>query len=546
MVRAPSDWWPISEGNPVPGDPETLAGLGRHMKNAAIAIASMASQLPKLASSEIWDSDAGDAFREKSSSVAKDIDKAHGRFQAVATALGSSTAGGTGYAATLHEYQEKAYTAADAVTGAEGSEALRLRTWNQLLAANDGQSPDVPPPPGGNKPGVVNRAGADPAGTVYPAATPGSIPPDLPVFRTDSAEVQSLKGTYNGTLATLRSSTTTVNNAAGAIASAAQAAANMIRRVIGSDGLNNPPWWESAWDSVTGYISAHWVGFVSDLSKIAGIISMVCGIIALVLAFIPGLQAVAALFETVALLAQFVATLCDVILFATGHGSWLSVALDAVGLITFGLGGGLISRVGEAAETVGDMAKAFTGAEDLAKVAGQAGDVGAVFEQADAAMGALEVAEDPSFMSGVLKSVKESLDLKSVVTNAIKSLTPAEGTEQFAKLEELKNLGLGGALTKGIKGAVTFDSPEILESLGKMTEDADEMRTVSTVASLTDGPSLFADADQGIVHMNVVAQVVTVAPPVARDIVNFAAADRNIFRIVQATGMASGLYSVVG
>jgi hypothetical protein len=26
----PRDWWPLSDADPVPGDPEALAGLGRH------------------------------------------------------------------------------------------------------------------------------------------------------------------------------------------------------------------------------------------------------------------------------------------------------------------------------------------------------------------------------------------------------------------------------------------------------------------------------------------------------------------------------------
>lgn len=536
MASAPREWWPISESNPVPGDPDTLAALGRHMRDAAAEIARIASQLPKLASSEVWDSDAGEAFRVKSKSVATDIGKAQGRFHAVATALGTSTYGGSGYAAELQEYQDQAYTAAGAVVGtagARGSEATRLSTWNQLLAANDGQSPLVPPPPGGNKPGQANPA-AGPGDTVYPPAAPGNIPSDLPVFPADTAEVRSLKGAYNGQLAILRSSATAVSNAVNSIASAAQRAASTIHQVTDHDGLNNPPWWESAWHDITSFVSSHWVGFLQMVSKIAAIVSMVCAIIAMVLAFIPGLQAVAAVFEAVALLAQLVGTVCDVILWATGHGSLSSVIFDAIGLVTFGLGGGLIGKFGEAAEVVGNMAKAFKGAEGLAA---DAGDVLSIFKPADAALGALRSAKQASFMSKVLEGAGNSFKYKSLLTDAIKSVTNPQDAAQIAKLAELKNLGFGGALAKGLKGAVTFNSAEIVEKLDQMTEDASKLTTTKIFSGVTVG----ADGSLGAW-----AKVVQVSVPQARVIVDSTAAYKNVFRVVQAVGLASGVPGVLG
>lgn len=536
MASAPREWWPISESDPVPGDPDTLAALGKHMRDAAAEIQRMASQLPKLASSEIWDSDAGEEFRTKAKSVATDIGKAQDRFHAVAAALGTSTYGGSGYAAELKEYQTQAYAAAGAVAGtasAQGSEAKRLSTWNQLLAANHGQSPFVPPPQGGNKPGQVNPATAGRGGTVYPPASPGSIPSDLPVFPADSAEVRSLKGTYNDQLAILRSSTTAVNSAAGGIASAAQRAASMIRQVTDHDGLNNPPWWESAWHDVTSYVSSHWVGFLQMVSKFAGLVSMVCGIIAMVLAFIPGLQAVAAVFEAVALLTQLVGTVCDMILLATGHGGLSSVVFDTIGLVTFGLGGGLIGKVGEEAETIGDMAEAFKGAKGLADGANPL----SIFRPGDAAVEVLGGSKDSSFLSQVLDAAKGSFTYKSLVTEAVKSVTNPEDAEQIAKLAELRNLGFGGALTRGLKGAVGFGSPEIAEKLDQMTGDADKMATTKIFSGATVG-------EDG--SLGAYAKVVTVSVPAARVIVDSSAAYRNAFRVLQATGLGSDLAGVFG
>jgi hypothetical protein len=91
--------------DPVPGDPEVLAALGGHMRDAAAEIESMAASLPKICGSEVWDSDAGQQFRRKAATTAAGIGKTHRRFFAVASALGRSTDGGGGYAARLHECQ---------------------------------------------------------------------------------------------------------------------------------------------------------------------------------------------------------------------------------------------------------------------------------------------------------------------------------------------------------------------------------------------------------------------------------------------------------
>jgi hypothetical protein len=532
MASQPNDWWPISEGNPVPGDPDTLAALGRHMRDAAAEIQRIAGQLPTLAGSEIWDSDAGEEFRAKAKSVATDIGKAYDRFHAVAQALGTATYGGSGYAAELQEYQNQAGTAAGAVVGssaAQGSEAKRLSTWNQLLAANGGRSPLVPPPAGGNKPGQASPAASVPGGTVYPSASPGNIPSDLPLFGTDPAEVQSLKGTYNGQLAILRSSATTVSSAASGIASAAQRAASMIQQVTGHDGLNNPPWYDRYWNDVTGFVAAHWVGFLQAVSKIAGLISLVCGLIAMVLAFIPGLQPLAAVFEAVALLAQLVGTVCDVVLWATGHGSLSSVIFDAIGLLTLGLGGGLIGKMGEDAKVIESTAEEFKAAEALVDTSKPV----SIFAQADAATKALSEAEPASFLSQVWGGVKNGFKFKSIATAGFKSLTDMDA----GQLAELKSLGFGGALATGLKGALGFGSPEIAESLDKMAESAAEMRTSAVFSGATVG----ADGSLGAY-----AKVVNVEVPAVRAIVDSSPAFQTAFRFVQAGGIVSDLGGVLG
>jgi hypothetical protein len=121
-VGRAKDWWPFSDTDPVPGDPQALAALGNQTANVAYEIEQMAKLLPPLASGDIWDSEAGDAFRQKAQGVATLLGKARNRFQVVATALGKTTYGGYAYAATLQSCQDTADTAITAVVGPDGSE----------------------------------------------------------------------------------------------------------------------------------------------------------------------------------------------------------------------------------------------------------------------------------------------------------------------------------------------------------------------------------------------------------------------------------------
>src|ERR1700684_2217399 len=138
------DWWPLSDADPVPGNPETLAALGKHMADAAAEIERMASTLPQICASETWDSDAGAQFRVKAASTAASIGRTHRRFFTVARALGNSTYGGNGYAAQWQEYQDKAAAALATVNGSAvtpGSETERLRAWADLMTATRGADP---------------------------------------------------------------------------------------------------------------------------------------------------------------------------------------------------------------------------------------------------------------------------------------------------------------------------------------------------------------------------------------------------------------------
>jgi hypothetical protein len=454
-VSRPQDWWPLSDGDPVPGDPDTLASLGKHMSDAAAEIERMAVMLPKICTSQVWDSDAGTAFRAKAGTTGQSIGKTHHRFITVATALGSSAYGGTGYAAELQEYQDQAdaaITAVNGTAGGGGSEQQRRAAWGQLLDATHGADPSQPPAAKGKQ--------GPPAGPM-PQASPGNIPPALPAFAADPADVASLKSTYNAAIDQLNTSARAISQAVSNRDTSAGAAAQAIQSAINSDGLKNPSgflhWLHDGLDDVGHFISSHWVQFVSDLANLASIVATVCGIIALVLAFIPGLEEFAALFETMALLAQAVAFVCHTVLAATGHGSWLDVGIDAVGLLTFGMGKGLIGGA-EAAQDVAEI----TG--DAYQAAGATDTIEGVVKAGDAAVTAFgENAAKISMTAKLMENLKDVVSVKPVFSSALKAF-------QDGKLGTTLGDHAASTLLGGFKSAIGMSSPEITESLTKATE----------------------------------------------------------------------------
>jgi hypothetical protein len=453
-VSRPREWWPLADGDPVPGDPGQLAALGQHMADAAAQIEHLAAVLPQLCTSEVWDSDAGQEFRRKAAGTAAGIGRTHHRFIAVATALGRHPADSTGYAARLQAHQDAADAAVNAVNGtaaSAGSEAERRSAWTLLLDAARGADPAQPPAAHGATP---------PAGPM-PLAAPGRIPAYLPAFAADNADVARGKDKYNAAIGQLHAAAQAISAAEAGRSADAQAAAQMIRTATGGDGLNNPSgflhWAEHAADDVGHAIASHWAGFVTGLANVAGVIASACGIIALVLAFIPGLQAFAAAFETVALLAQAVAFACHAVLLATGHGSWLDIGIDAVGLVTFGIGKGLIGG----AEATAGISEAAASA--YRTVAGDGSSVDALIEAGDTAAETAKDVNGISIVSKMLEQTKGVVSVGPVFSAAAKAW-------QDGKLGAALGEDASGTVARGFRSAMGMGSPEIGAALDQAAQ----------------------------------------------------------------------------
>ncbi|MFE9767875.1 hypothetical protein ACFYPC_25700 [Streptomyces sp. NPDC005808] len=163
---------------------------------------------------------------------------------------------------------------------------------------------------------------------------------DNPPEKTDKAgqkkldtKVTDLQGDLDdlrGQLSTLKSR----HNKAG------DAAAKRIHEITESDDLNDS-WLDELRDTLT---------IVAD---IAGAVAAVCGLVALLVGWIPIIgQAIAGVLGTIALIATAISLVCHLLLAINGDGSWGDVALDVLGLATFGVGR-VFSAGSKLAATVG-------------------------------------------------------------------------------------------------------------------------------------------------------------------------------------------------
>jgi hypothetical protein len=196
---------------------------------------------------------------------------------------------------------------------------------------------------------------------------------------------------------------------------------------------------------------------------VAGVIASVCGVIALVLAFIPGMQAFAALFETVALLAQALALVCHVVLFATGHGALLDVMVDAVGLITFGIGKGVIGGAEATAEITENASSAYR-----AIVKAGDGSVASVIEAGGGASKAAMDIDGVKLTAKMMEQMKEVGAIRPVFRTAMKAWQDGKFGDALAED------GVG-KLSRALKSVAGMGSVEIGSALSKAVEAGDGM-----------------------------------------------------------------------
>ncbi|MBS2533550.1 hypothetical protein KGQ20_12290 [Catenulispora sp. NF23] len=310
----------LTQGNLIPGEPSDVARLGKQLRGIADEINKQAANLRNLVDGEGWDSDSGRAFAGKVGDTASLLQKAFGRYDEAAKALGTnvrasgphdevSWPSGTEWASTLELAQVKAQDALNRGKTADTDSQTAQKQINAAKQANHGQ-PDT-----------------------SPAAT-------------------KLADQQTASDGDLQNAANDLNHAIDIRDSEGKAVAGQINDYINTDGLKNPKhhWWDVDWKDL-----------VADIGHIAGAIAGFAGILALALAWVPILGEV---LGAIALIAGAIALVCDTISALDGKGNWFDVAIDVVGLLSCGAGRA-IGGVAKAARSVKIFDEAFGAGKGL-------------------------------------------------------------------------------------------------------------------------------------------------------------------------------------
>lgn len=303
LTPRPPDFEPLASTDPVPGNTDEIANLGRRYTDTAWEIQKQAANLRKLSAGTIqgWTGQAAQAFQSHAANLATRISQAHDRYATAGSALSM-------YAGPMHDAQQGAYAA-----------VWKAKEAKQAMQSN---APAPPPPPGSPPPTAAEKAAASTRAAAYDGATT-----DL---KNATAQFQAAVKNYND---------------------AALIAARTIRYEIEQDGLKDS-WWDRNY------------GWINDFFIVIGIVVIVLSVVAILLVCPLTAGAIAALLGDflasqlsvavwwgilglTALQAAFDGTSA-----VTGKESWTSFALDIASIATIGLGDGL-GQIGKLPEIKG-------------------------------------------------------------------------------------------------------------------------------------------------------------------------------------------------
>jgi hypothetical protein len=347
MTR-PTDWSPLADSDPVPGDPYEVAALGQRFQATAQEITAAAQRLRTMCTDTYWDSGAGEAFRQQSVQTAGKLAAAFDRYDAAAKALGTdpadsspSTTARPNYAGSLDQAQALSLQALPPAQDAATTQRITLSQLN-------GYGPWLTPM------------------ALTPDAS-GHLTIPVPMLPAPSATVRddiaSLVSRYNTAADTITASRSTVARATAMRDQAAANTAALIDSAIGSDGLA-----DSLWDKFTNFIDEH-AALLQKISEISGWVATIAGTLALLVGWIPLVgQALAAVLGTIALAASILTLLSDSLLKLGGKGSWFDIAVDVIGVASFGLGRAAVGALKDSsllARVAGKSELFKVGASDL-------------------------------------------------------------------------------------------------------------------------------------------------------------------------------------
>ncbi|WP_053743416.1 putative T7SS-secreted protein [Streptomyces sp. NRRL WC-3618] len=311
--------------DPIPGDPEQVARLGRDLRKTAESIKKQADEIKALSSVEAWKSKTAEEFRTQAEGAEGKLRKAFKRYDAAADALGEKVIeGGSSkeYASELHHAQTMADKALRDAQGADSDQKTST-------GAIDGLPKDTADDDPGRKKLEKRQEAATSA------------------MERAKKDLEAAKDVRDA---------------------AVKRARDAIRTAIDNDGLK-----DGNWDKFKDWVHDN-AGWIKELVDVLGWVATICGTLSLVVGWIPIVgQALAGVLGTIALIATVISLVGHMVLALAGEGSWFDVALDVVGLATFGIGRGAIAGARGAAAGAKGVARSAAFRNAMARVTAKKG-----------------------------------------------------------------------------------------------------------------------------------------------------------------------------
>lgn len=273
----PADWTPLGYGSdPIGGNPAEVQDEAQHYRGVATEIQLLTSRLRRLAEpDDALKGDYTEALQDSCRELADDVDKAHGRFEEVASQLSILVP------ALDQAHVETAAALEQARSAQETLDSVDSRHYN----------------------------------------LPERLLPDNPAHD-DYQRDQRARTAASTSLSAARNR---AQSAIDAFEAVAEKVARNIRAAA-DDKLK-----DGAFDGVKAWVREH-AHILKAIAQILGAIVLVLAVAIVLLSNPAGWMVIAAFVAGAALLAV------DVLLAASGEGSWSDVAFDVLGLATFGLG----------------------------------------------------------------------------------------------------------------------------------------------------------------------------------------------------------------
>ncbi|GAA3496059.1 hypothetical protein GCM10019016_031600 [Streptomyces prasinosporus] len=284
MGGRPRNWQPLCYFDPVPGDPDRVASLGKKLKKTAEELERQVKNLKAISEVDSWDSDAGREFRKRAEGCHGKLDAARKRYATAAAALGDKVVDvGGGYRDKVHA------SAKDYASDLNRAQQIADAALKEAQSAEDDKR-------------VAGMKLAD---------------------AEDEAKKKELEDRQKAAEDAVKAAQEKIEEAKRIRDAAAKRACEAIDEVISDDVLK-----DGFWDSL-----------LDDIANITGVIATVCGVLSLLVGWIPVIgQALAGVLGTFALIVSLVGFICTAVLYMRGNADLMDLGEAALGFLMLGVG----------------------------------------------------------------------------------------------------------------------------------------------------------------------------------------------------------------